>query len=102
MKVMAFYLLLLAARKPPWLSQNLTNQDVNSSSSLRLSCLAMGVPRPDIMWYKNGIPVKQGQGNLGIVILKIIMIISIAFILFFYFGYRWHNFAVTLQLFLVK
>uniref|UniRef100_A0A3Q3VUQ2 receptor protein-tyrosine kinase n=1 Tax=Mola mola TaxID=94237 RepID=A0A3Q3VUQ2_MOLML len=54
--------LIVDARKQPWLIQNLTNQDVNSSSTLRLSCLAMGVPRPDIMWYKNGIPVKQGQG----------------------------------------
>uniref|UniRef100_A0A3Q3JFP0 receptor protein-tyrosine kinase n=1 Tax=Monopterus albus TaxID=43700 RepID=A0A3Q3JFP0_MONAL len=49
-------------RKPPWLSQNLTNQDVNSSSTLMLACFALGVPRPSIIWYKNGIPVEEGPG----------------------------------------
>uniref|UniRef100_A0A7N9ALM5 receptor protein-tyrosine kinase n=1 Tax=Mastacembelus armatus TaxID=205130 RepID=A0A7N9ALM5_9TELE len=48
--------------KQPWLSQNLTNQDVNSSSTLMLPCFALGVPRPYIMWYKNGIPVEEGPG----------------------------------------
>ncbi|XP_042348714.1 vascular endothelial growth factor receptor kdr-like isoform X2 [Plectropomus leopardus] len=49
-------------RKRPWLRQNLTNQDVNSSSTLMLACFALGVPRPYIMWYKNGIPVEEGPG----------------------------------------
>ncbi|CAK6964637.1 LOW QUALITY PROTEIN: vascular endothelial growth factor receptor kdr-like [Scomber scombrus] len=49
-------------RKQPWLSQNLTNQDVNSSSTLVLACIALGVPHPNITWYKNGIPVKEGPG----------------------------------------
>ncbi|KAF3694025.1 Vascular endothelial growth factor receptor kdr-like [Channa argus] len=50
------------ARKRPWLSQNLTNQDVNSSNTLMLACFALGVPRPYINWYKNGILVEQGPG----------------------------------------
>ncbi|XP_030001567.1 vascular endothelial growth factor receptor kdr-like isoform X1 [Sphaeramia orbicularis] len=54
--------LTVDARKHPWLSQNLTNQDVNSSSTLVLACFALGVPRPYIMWYKNGIPVGKGPG----------------------------------------
>ncbi|XP_070692696.1 vascular endothelial growth factor receptor kdr-like isoform X2 [Pempheris klunzingeri] len=54
--------LIVEARKRPWLSQNLTNQDVNSSSTLKLPCFALGVPRPYIMWYKNGVPVKEGPG----------------------------------------
>ncbi|XP_059202072.1 vascular endothelial growth factor receptor kdr-like [Centropristis striata] len=49
-------------RKRPWLSQNLTNRDVNSSSTLMLACFAEGVPRPHIMWYKNSIPVDGGPG----------------------------------------
>lgn len=49
-------------RQQPWLSQNLTNRDVNSSSTLVLSCIALGVPHPNITWYKNGIPVTGGPG----------------------------------------
>ncbi|XP_055080692.1 vascular endothelial growth factor receptor kdr-like isoform X2 [Periophthalmus magnuspinnatus] len=52
----------VAERKLPWLSQNLTDQDVNSSTTLILTCLALGVPRPYIMWYKNGIEVEKGPG----------------------------------------
>ncbi|KAM6999689.1 vascular endothelial growth factor receptor kdr-like [Tautogolabrus adspersus] len=54
--------LTVDARKRPWLSQNLTNQDVNSSSTLMLACFALGVPRPYILWYKNGVPVEEGPG----------------------------------------
>ncbi|XP_022615628.1 vascular endothelial growth factor receptor kdr-like [Seriola dumerili] len=50
------------ARKRPWLSQNLTNQDVNSSSTLMLACFALGVPRPNITWFKNNVRVKEGPG----------------------------------------
>lgn len=52
-----------AARKRPWLSQNLTNQEVNSSNTLMLTCYARGVPHPDITWQKNGVPLKEGPGN---------------------------------------
>lgn len=55
-------MLNVAERKQPWLSQNLTNQDVNSSTTLILTCLALGVPRPDITWYKNGLEVEKGPG----------------------------------------
>ncbi|XP_038554737.1 vascular endothelial growth factor receptor kdr-like [Micropterus salmoides] len=58
---------IVAARKRPWLSQNLTNQEVNSSSTLMLACLAGGVPLPYIMWYKYGVPVMEGPGiTLGV------------------------------------
>ncbi|XP_061092038.1 vascular endothelial growth factor receptor kdr-like [Conger conger] len=46
----------------PWLPQNLTNQDVNSGSTLILNCSAQGVPSPNITWYKIGRPVLQGPG----------------------------------------
>lgn len=59
-----YFVLFGAARKRPWLSQNLTNQEVNSSSTLMLACLAGGVPLPYIMWYKYGVPVMEGPGNL--------------------------------------
>ncbi|XP_028271700.1 vascular endothelial growth factor receptor kdr-like [Parambassis ranga] len=54
--------LTVEERKRPWLSQNLTNQDVNSSSTLVLGCFAWGVPHPYIMWYKNGVPVEESPG----------------------------------------
>nr|XP_015207223.1 PREDICTED: vascular endothelial growth factor receptor kdr-like [Lepisosteus oculatus] len=46
----------------PWLTQNLTNQDVNSSSTLTLACYAEGVPRPRVRWYKNNQPVQEAPG----------------------------------------
>lgn len=55
-----------AARKRPWLTQNLTNQAVNSSSTLKLECDALGVPRPEITWYKNEVLLKQSPGNLNV------------------------------------
>ncbi|XP_072251611.1 vascular endothelial growth factor receptor kdr-like isoform X2 [Leuresthes tenuis] len=58
--------LIVNERKRPWLSHNLTNQDVNSSSTLVMACYASGVPRPHIIWYKNGIEVEESPGvNLG-------------------------------------
>uniref|UniRef100_A0A672HDC5 receptor protein-tyrosine kinase n=1 Tax=Salarias fasciatus TaxID=181472 RepID=A0A672HDC5_SALFA len=50
------------ARQRPWLSQNLTNQEVNSSSILSLECVAFGVPRPIVKWYKNGVLVEASPG----------------------------------------
>ncbi|XP_072293233.1 vascular endothelial growth factor receptor kdr-like isoform X2 [Eucyclogobius newberryi] len=55
-------ILNVAERKLPRLSQNLTNRDVNSSTTLVLTCLAVGVPPPYIMWYKNGIEVEKDPG----------------------------------------
>lgn len=50
-------------RKRPWLRQNLTNQDVNSSSTLTMACYALGVPPPYITWYKDNLPVQEGPGK---------------------------------------
>lgn len=52
----------IAQRKQPWFSQNLTNQHVNSSTTLILNCSALGVPQPNILWYKNGLEVERGPG----------------------------------------
>ncbi|XP_048839447.1 vascular endothelial growth factor receptor kdr-like [Brienomyrus brachyistius] len=49
-------------RKGPWLQQNLTNQNVNSSSTLTLACYAQGVPPPVITWYKNDVLVEAAPG----------------------------------------
>ncbi|KAL6480200.1 hypothetical protein MHYP_G00112330 [Metynnis hypsauchen] len=54
--------LIIDERRVPKLKQNLTNQDVNSSSTLILTCLAYGVPPPLITWYKNKLPVTEGPG----------------------------------------
>ncbi|XP_057205834.1 vascular endothelial growth factor receptor kdr-like [Triplophysa rosa] len=54
--------LTIDERQVPWLMQNLTNQDVNSSSTLTLACLAYGVPTPFITWYKDKTPVMTGPG----------------------------------------
>ncbi|XP_056131133.1 vascular endothelial growth factor receptor kdr-like isoform X2 [Lampris incognitus] len=54
--------LTIDKRKRPWLSQNLTNQVMNSSSTLTLTCSALGVPLPNITWYKNNVPVAEGPG----------------------------------------
>lgn len=64
MILISFLILFVAARERPWLSQNLTNQYVNSSSTLTLPCNALGIPRPNITWYRNSVPVEQGPGNL--------------------------------------
>uniref|UniRef100_A0A671MA41 receptor protein-tyrosine kinase n=1 Tax=Sinocyclocheilus anshuiensis TaxID=1608454 RepID=A0A671MA41_9TELE len=55
-------LLTINERQRPTLMQNLTNQDVNSSSTLTLACLAKGMPEPDIKWYKDKTPVTEGPG----------------------------------------
>ncbi|KAG2464624.1 VGFR4 factor, partial [Polypterus senegalus] len=49
-------------RQRPHLQQNLTNQDVNSSTTLTLGCHAEGVPTPEITWYKNGQQVFPAPG----------------------------------------
>nr|XP_057909086.1 vascular endothelial growth factor receptor kdr-like [Doryrhamphus excisus]XP_057909093.1 vascular endothelial growth factor receptor kdr-like [Doryrhamphus excisus] len=52
----------VTARMHPWLSHNLTNQDVNASTVLMLACLAHGVPHPNITWYKNSVVLEEGPG----------------------------------------
>ncbi|KAK2891164.1 hypothetical protein Q8A67_013807 [Cirrhinus molitorella] len=54
--------LTINERQRPMLMQNLTNQDVNSSSTLTLACFAEGVPEPHIEWYKDKTPVTEGPG----------------------------------------
>ncbi|TRY97973.1 hypothetical protein DNTS_000300 [Danionella cerebrum] len=61
-RVNATSALTIDERQGPWLMQNLTNQDVNSSSTLTLVCLAYGVPAPEITWYKDKTPVMEGPG----------------------------------------
>ncbi|KAM4732924.1 LOW QUALITY PROTEIN: vascular endothelial growth factor receptor kdr-like [Anableps anableps] len=54
--------LVVEERKRPLLSQNLTNQTINSSSTLVLACFASGVPPPLIQWYKNGVEMEESPG----------------------------------------
>ncbi|XP_047658234.1 vascular endothelial growth factor receptor kdr-like isoform X2 [Tachysurus fulvidraco] len=54
--------LIIDERRVPWLIQNLTSQDVNSSSTLKLTCQAHGVPPPFITWYKDKIAITEGPG----------------------------------------
>ncbi|XP_005467522.1 vascular endothelial growth factor receptor kdr-like [Oreochromis niloticus] len=54
--------LILDARRRPWLNQNLTSQDVNNTSTLRLVCNASAVPPPKIMWLKDGVPLEENPG----------------------------------------
>ncbi|XP_062856564.1 vascular endothelial growth factor receptor kdr-like [Trichomycterus rosablanca] len=54
--------LIVDERRIPFLWQNLTNQDVNSSSTLTLACLAHGLPQPAITWYKDNTPITEGPG----------------------------------------
>lgn len=58
-----YCLTICTEKSVPWLIQNLTSQDVNSSSTLTLACLAHGVPPPFITWYKDKIPITEGPGK---------------------------------------
>ncbi|KAF5889024.1 vascular endothelial growth factor receptor kdr-like, partial [Clarias magur] len=54
--------LILEERRVPWFVHNLTSKEVNTSSTLNLTCLALGAPAPFITWYKENIPIKEGPG----------------------------------------
>ncbi|KAM9470410.1 vascular endothelial growth factor receptor kdr-like [Clarias gariepinus] len=54
--------LIIQERQVPWFVQNLTSQEVNTSSTLTLTCLVHGAPAPSITWYKENIPIKEGPG----------------------------------------
>ncbi|XP_072119067.1 vascular endothelial growth factor receptor 1 isoform X1 [Mobula birostris] len=56
----------IRAPQAPYLLQNLSNQDVNISSSITLECRAEGRPMPHITWYKNHQRLHMESGiNLG-------------------------------------
>ncbi|XP_026873989.2 vascular endothelial growth factor receptor kdr-like [Electrophorus electricus] len=54
--------IIIDERRAPWIKQNLTDQSVNSSSTLTLACFVHGVPRPLITWYKDKAPVYESPG----------------------------------------
>ncbi|KAG5850693.1 hypothetical protein ANANG_G00085160 [Anguilla anguilla] len=54
--------LKVIALEAPVLLQNLSDCNVNVSSSITLSCPAFGVPRPQITWYKDQRRLHQGSG----------------------------------------
>lgn len=58
-----YCIIICTERSVPSLLQNLTSQEVNSSSTLTLECLAHGVPPPLITWYKDKIPITEGPGE---------------------------------------
>ncbi|XP_015196874.2 vascular endothelial growth factor receptor 1 isoform X2 [Lepisosteus oculatus] len=52
------------AHQAPQLLGNLSNQVVNVSSTITLTCLAQGVPKPQLVWYKDNQELHQGSGIL--------------------------------------
>ncbi|KAJ8413190.1 hypothetical protein AAFF_G00091860 [Aldrovandia affinis] len=50
------------ALEAPVLLQNLSDCNVNISSSVTLSCPALGVPHPQVTWYKDQRRLQQGSG----------------------------------------
>ncbi|XP_064413025.1 vascular endothelial growth factor receptor 1 [Latimeria chalumnae] len=52
----------IRAQEAPHLLRNLSDQNVNVSSSITLYCLAKGLPEPQVTWYKNRQKVQQGSG----------------------------------------
>uniref|UniRef100_A0A6Q2XW98 receptor protein-tyrosine kinase n=1 Tax=Esox lucius TaxID=8010 RepID=A0A6Q2XW98_ESOLU len=54
--------LTVKERRRPWLSQNLTDTNLNSSSTLTMTCHAHGVPPPNITWYKDDVRLVEGPG----------------------------------------
>ncbi|XP_015978089.2 vascular endothelial growth factor receptor kdr-like [Rousettus aegyptiacus] len=54
--------LLIRERVAPFIIENLTNIEVNSSGKILLDCKVSGTPWPKIHWLKNGIPVLPASG----------------------------------------
>ncbi|MBN3321676.1 VGFR1 factor, partial [Atractosteus spatula] len=52
------------AHQAPQLLGNLSSQVVNVSSAITLTCLAQGVPKPQLVWYKDNQELHQGSGIL--------------------------------------
>lgn len=54
--------LLIRERVAPFIVENLTNIEVNSSGKILLDCKVNGTPWPKIDWLKNGVPVLPASG----------------------------------------
>ncbi|XP_066104852.1 vascular endothelial growth factor receptor kdr-like isoform X3 [Saccopteryx bilineata] len=54
--------LLIRERVAPFIIENLTNIEVNSSGKILLDCKVSGTPWPNIRWLKNGVPVIPASG----------------------------------------
>ncbi|XP_042522826.1 vascular endothelial growth factor receptor kdr-like [Dipodomys spectabilis] len=54
--------LVIRERVAPFIIENLTNIEVNTSGKILLNCKVDGVPCPQIHWFKNGVPVLPAVG----------------------------------------
>lgn len=55
---------VIKEKEAPYVLRNLTNQEVNSSSTLSLMCEISGVPFPQITWKKDGHHILPSSGIL--------------------------------------
>lgn len=58
-----FFTLVSTERVAPFIVENLTNIEVNSSGKILLDCKVNGTPWPKIDWLKNGVPVLPASGE---------------------------------------
>ncbi|XP_036295771.1 vascular endothelial growth factor receptor kdr-like [Pipistrellus kuhlii] len=54
--------LLIREKVAPFIIENLTNIEVNSSEKILLDCKVSGTPQPNIHWLKNGVPIIPASG----------------------------------------
>ncbi|XP_014320768.1 vascular endothelial growth factor receptor kdr-like [Myotis lucifugus] len=54
--------LLIREKVAPFVIENLTNIEVNSSGKILLDCKVSGTPQPNIHWLKNGVPIIPASG----------------------------------------
>lgn len=62
-KILPLFTLFSIEKVAPFIIENLTNIEVNSSGKILLDCKVSGTPRPNIHWLKNGVPILPASGE---------------------------------------